>query len=226
MTRQWIEHLNAFNLVIEQRYPHCVFSIFRRKNIQHIAAHAEHAALELHVIAFVLHFGEALDGLALREFFVLAQVQNHAVIIHRIADTVDRRHRGHDDDITPLHQRFGRRQTHLLDVFVDAGIFLDKQIFRRHISFGLVVVVIRDEILHRVFREKLAHFGIQLRRQRLVGRHDDRRHPQTRNHMRHGVGLAGTGDAQQRLIRQAVAQSFSELVDGLRLVARRLKRLM
>ena len=55
-------------------------------------------------------------------------------------------------------------------MFVHRGIFLDKRVGAGNVGFRLVVVVVGDEILHRVFREELFHFAIQLGRQRFVGR--------------------------------------------------------
>ena len=44
--------------------------------------------------------------------------------------------------------------------------------------------------------------------------------------LRHGVGLARAGDAEQRLEREAVVDALDELVDRLRLVAGRRKKLL
>ena len=148
------------------------------------------------------------------------------MVVDRIADTVNARHGADDDGVAPLQQRLGRGQAHLLDVLVDAGVLLDEQVARRHIGFRLVVIVVGNEIFHRVFREELAHFGIQLRRQRLVRRHDHRRAPDLRDHVGHGEGLAGAGHPQQGLKRQAVVDALHQLGDRRRLVAGRRKRLM
>ena len=85
------------DLVVEQRDAHRVLGVLRREDVEHVAAHAEHAAPELDVVALVLHLGQPLDRVALRELLALAQVQDHAVVLGRIADAVDRRHRGDDD---------------------------------------------------------------------------------------------------------------------------------
>ena len=129
--------------------------------------------------------------------------------------------RGDDDGIVPLEQRLGRRQAHLLDVLVDAGILLDEQIARRHVGFRLVIIVIGYKILDGVFRKELAHLRIKLRRQRFVGRHDNRGTPQPRDHVGHGEGLAGTCHAEQCLERKAILYPFHQLVDRFRLVAGR-----
>ena len=220
-----VEQVQRLDHVVEQLDADRGFRVFRREDVDDVAAHAEHPALELDVVAVVLHLRQPRDDLALAHLLVLAQQQDHAVVVRRIADTVDRRHGADDHGVAPLQQRLGRRQPHLLDVLVDAGIFFDEQVARRHIGLGLVVVVIGDEILDRVFREELAHLRIQLRRQRLVRRHDQRRPPRLRDDVGHGVGLARTGHPQQGLVGQAVIDALDQLGDGLRLVASGLKRL-
>jgi len=70
MAGQRIENMDAFDLVIEQRQPHRGFRIFRRKDIEHVAAHPEHAAPEFQLVAFILHRGQALDRIALRKLFL------------------------------------------------------------------------------------------------------------------------------------------------------------
>ena len=157
---------------------------------------------------------------------MLAQVQNHAVVIYRIADTVDCRHRRHDNHILPLQQRFGGREAHLLDLIVDAGILLDIHIARRYVSLGLVIIVVGNKIFHRVFRKEIAQLRIQLRRQCLIWRHHHRRPSQLRDDISHGKRLAGAGHTEQCLERQPLVDSLHQLRDGRRLVARRFERLV
>ncbi len=221
-----IEQGNAFDFIVEHGQPYRHFGIFRREDIEHITAYAKHATFEFHFIALVLHLDQALDGIALRDFLALMQMQNHAVVIHRIANTVDRRYGRDDDRILALQQRLGGGKAHLLNMLIDRRILLDEGIARRHIGFRLIVVVIRDEILDRIFRKKLAHFRIQLRRQRLIRRHDDGRTTQARNDIGHGVGLARARHAEQGLIFQAILKTFGNLGDGLGLITRRLERLV
>ena len=53
--------------------------------------------------------------------------------------------------------------------------FLDVGVGARQIGFGLVVVVVADEVLDRVVREELLELAVKLRGQGLVVRHDQRR---------------------------------------------------
>ena len=211
MPGQRIEDLQHLDFVVEQRDADRVLGVLRREDVEHVAAHAEHAALEFDVVARVLHLGQALDRVALRDAVALLQVQDHAVVLGRIADAVDRRHRGHDHAIRPLEDRLGRRQAHLLDVLVDRRVLLDVEIARRNVGLGLVVVVVGDEVLDRVVREELAELRVELRGERLVGRDHDRRAAGPRDDVGHRERLARAGDAEQRLEREAVAETLDEL---------------
>ena len=55
------------------------------------------------------------------------------------------------------------------------GFLLDVDVAGGNVGLGLVVVVIGDEVLDRVVREERLELVIELRRQRLVVRHDQRR---------------------------------------------------
>ena len=59
------------------------------KHVDHVAAHAEGAAAEVELVALVLHRDQAREDVALRHLLALAQVQDHAVVLDRIADAVD-----------------------------------------------------------------------------------------------------------------------------------------
>ncbi len=86
--------------------------------------------------------------------------------------------------------------------------------------FRLVIVVIADEIFHRVVRKELAELAVQLRRQRLVGGEHDRGSPQPGDHVGHGEGLARAGHAQQGLEHFAILHALDELFNRRRLVTR------
>ena len=141
----------------------------------------------------------------------LAQVQDHAVVVDRIADAVDAGHGRHDHRVLALEQRLGRRQPHLLDVLVDARVLLDVEVARGDVGLGLVVVVVRDEVLDRVLGEELAELRVELRRERLVRREHERGPTDARDHVRHRVGLARAGHAEQRLVGEPVVQPLDEL---------------
>ena len=126
------------------------------------------------------------------------------LILGRVADTVNGGHGGDDNHVVARHQVFGGGKAHLFDVFVDRAVFFNEQVAAGHIGFGLVIVVVGNKIFHRVFGEKFAHFGIELGGKGFVVRHDDGGAAALGDDVRHGVGFARTGYAEQGLIGQAV----------------------
>ena len=63
---------------------------------------------------------------------------------------------------------------------------------RGHVRLGLVVVVVRNEVLDRVVREELAELAVELRRERLVVRHHQRRALHALDDVRDGESLAAS----------------------------------
>ena len=106
---------------------------------------------------------------------------------------------------------------------VDRGVLLDEGIGGRHVGFGLVVVVVGNEIFHCVIREERLELAIQLRGQGLVRRQYQGRALHLLDDVGDAEGLARTGHTEQGLVRQAGLDAFDHQADGLRLVAGRLE---
>src|SRR5213078_2769162 len=137
------------------------------------------------------------------------------------ADAVDARHGSDDDHVAPGDERRGGREPEAGDVVVLGRILLDVEVGLRDVRLGLVVVVVRDEVLDRVVGEELPELVAELRRQRLVVRDHERRLLDLLDDPGHGRGLAGSGRAQQRLVALAGPNAVREHLDRLRLVAGR-----
>ena len=197
-----------------------------RKHVDGVAAHPKFASAEFHVVALVLHADQLRDHIALAQLVAGAQRHDHAVVAFGLANAVDGRDRGHDHHIAPLHDAFGARQPHLLDVLVDRAVFFNEQVALGHIGLGLVIVVITDEILDRVLGEKLTELTVQLRRQRFIGRKHNGWLAYLCNHIGHGEGLARASHAQKGLEHLAVVHTFDQLLNGHRLIACRWVRLV
>src|SRR6266704_3048167 len=84
-----------------------------------------------------------------------------------------------------------------LHLVVDRGVLLDVGIGLRNVRLWLVVDVVRDEVLHGVVRQHLAQLVGELRGQRLVGQHDQRRPLEPLGQPGDGRRLAGAGSAEQ-----------------------------
>ena len=87
-----------------------------------------------------------------------------------------------------------------------------------HVRLWLVVIIVRDKIGDGVFRKELAEFGIKLRGQRLVMRHDQSWFLQLLNDGCHRECFAGGCRTQQDLVLESALDAFDQLSDGFRLV--------
>ncbi len=90
---------------------------------------------------------------------------------------------------------------------------------RRHVRFGLVIVVIADEILDGVLGKEAPEFLIELGGEGLVVDHHQRRPIDAGDGLRHREGLARSGDAKQHLMLVAAIETFRQLADRASLVA-------
>ena len=86
-----------------------------------------------------------------------------------------------------------------IDLVVDRAVLLDVGVARRDVRLGLVVVVVRHEVLDSVLREELAELVRELRGERLVGCEHERRSLHLLDRPRDRGALAAAGDAEKRL---------------------------
>ena len=220
---QRVEVADVLDFIVEQLDPHRFALRLGGKHIQNIAADPERALPQFRLVAGVLKVRQASEQVALIDPVAAHQVQDHPEIGVRVAQAVDRRNGGHHDGVLALHERLGGRQPHLFDVLVDRCVLLDIRIGGRHIGFGLVVIVVRNEILDPVAGKEIAKLAVELGGQRLVGRQHQRRALLPGHNAGQRIGLAGTGHAQQCLAGQAGFEPLAKPVHGLRLVARQLE---
>jgi hypothetical protein len=108
-----------------------------------------------------------------------------------------------------------------VDVVVPRGVLLDVEVGLRDVRLGLVVVVVRDEVLDRVVREELAELVAELRRQRLVVRDHQCRLADLLDDPRHRRRLARARRAQERLVALAARETLGQRLDRPRLVTGR-----
>ena len=214
-----IEFADFLDIVAEKADPPRHVFIVAGKDFQAVAADAEIAAREGGVIALVLERDELADQLTLVDRLALLDVEDHRRIGFDRADTVEAGHRGDDDHVVAFEQRAGGRVAHPVDRLVYAAFLLDVGVAARDVGFGLVIVVIADEIFDCVLGEEALELAIELRGEDLVGRQDQRRPLQFLDHLGHGEGLARPGHAQQHLRLVVLACTGGEFGDGSRLVA-------
>ena len=142
--------------------------------LQRVASYTEPRPREIVVVPVVLHLDEAARQLLPVRPLAPRDALHEREVLLRRTQTVDAGNGRDDEHVPPRHQRARGRVTQLVDLVVDVGFLLDVRIGRRNVRLRLVVVVVGDEVLHRVLREEVPELLRQLGRKRLVGRDDDR----------------------------------------------------
>ena len=178
--------------------------------------------MEIHIIPVILNINQLPDHIVPVLFHSRAERNNHLHVVLRASDSIDTRNTGNHNDIVPLTQCRSRGKPQLINLIVPRRVLRNIRIRRRHVSLRLVVVVVGDKIFHCVLRKKFFKFSIQLRRQRLIMRNDQRRFIQLLDHIRHRKCFTGTRNTEQCLTLISFLKSFHQLLNRLRLVAGRL----
>ncbi len=197
--------------------------LIRRVDLDGVAAHAETSAVELDVGALVLQFDELLEKLFARDLHPRLDEENHIVVGVRVAEAVDAGDRGDDDHVAPLEERARRGEAQAVNLLVDGRLLFDVGVRGRDVGLRLVVVVVGDEILDRIFGEEGSELLVELRGQSLVVGDDERGALRALDHGGDREGLARTRDAEQDLILRALVEPADERVNRLRLIALRLE---
>ena len=219
---QGIEFGDRLDCVAEEADAPGAVLVVGGEDLDRVAAHPEEAAGEVGLRALVLQGDEVGDQLALIDPVAELQREGHGGVGLDRADAVDAGNRGDDDDVVALEHRARRGVAHTVDLLVDVGFLLDIGVGARDVGLRLVIVVVGDEILDRIVGEEAPELAVELRRQGLVGREDQRRALRRLDHLGHGEGLAGAGDAEQHLVALVRLDALDQFGDRLRLVALRL----
>ena len=218
LTGERIDDRDAFDLVAEELDARDRLFV-RGMELDRVAPHPELASAERRVVALVLHVDELPEDRALVALLPDVGDEELALVLRGVAHAVDARHRGDDDHVSTSQQRRGGRVAETVDLVVDRAVLLDVGVARRDVRLGLVVVVVRDEVLDSVLREELAELVRELRRERLVGGEHEGRSLHLLDRPRDRRALAAAGDAEEGLEPVAALDAFRELLDGMRLVA-------
>ena len=149
LARQRVEVLQALHLVAEQARAEGRLRV-GGEDLQRVAAHAERAAPERRVVAVVLEVDELAQQLVAIDVAPLSRIWQVLVVRVRRAEAEDRGHRRDDDHVAAREQRRRGGVAQAVDLLVDRRVLLDVEVPRGHVGLGLVVVVVRDEVLDGV----------------------------------------------------------------------------
>ena len=188
-------------------------------DLHNVAAHAELVADEVDVVALVLQLHQAPRQLVAAHLHPGADADDHAAVIDGIAQAVDTGHAGHDDHVPPLGQGGRGRVAQPVDLVVDGAVLFNIGVGGGDIGLRLIVIVVADEVFHRVLGKKFLKLRAQLGGQRLVVGQHQGGPVQLGDHVGHGKGLAAAGHAHQGLGAVAAQQAVHQFGNGLRLVA-------
>ncbi len=219
----WIESLDTLDLAPEELDADRV-RLRCRPHLYAVSADPVPAALRRSLVARVLHAREReQEAPALERRAALDHGHPVAVLVGR-PKAVDAGHAGHHDGVGAAEQVARGREPESVEVLVPRRVLLDVDVALRDVRLGLVVVVVGDEVAHRMAREELAHLLEELRGERLVVAHDERGPARVRDDAGHRERLAGAGRAKQRLPAVSRLDAAHKMGDRLRLVAGRLER--
>ena len=186
--------------------------------LHHIPPDSEFIADEIHVVALVLQLHQLADKLVPLLLHPLAQGDNHVLIVDGVPQGVDTGDAGYNDNIPPLRQGGGGGVAQTLNLVVDGAVLFNIGIGGGDVGLRLVVVVIGDKIFHRVMGEELLELGAELGRQGFVVGQDEGGAVQPLDDIRHGEGLARSGDPFQDLFPVPGLDTLHQGINGLGLV--------
>ena len=217
--RKFVAEPQALNFLAEQGDAQILLFLVGRENVYRVALHAEGAAVKVRVVSLVLHGHEGIQKGVLIDPVAYLYAGAHLKVGLRLGQAVDAGDGGHDDHVPPRQKGARGREPEPVEKVVAVAALLDVSVARGNVGLRLEIVVIGDEIFHRVLREEALHLAVELGGQSLVGRQYERRASGFRYKIGHGESLAGAGDAQKRLRTHASLKAFGKVPDGRLLVA-------
>jgi hypothetical protein len=220
LARHRVHRRQPLDLVTEELHADGVL-VEGLEDLQRVPPHPERPPRAGQVVARVLHLHQPPQQLVAVDLLAYLQPLHPSDVLVRRAQAVDARHGRDHDRVAPAHQRLRRVVPEPLDLVVDRGVLLDVRVGLRDVRLGLVVVVVRDEVLDRVVREQLAELVGELGGERLVRLDHQRRPLDLLDHPGDARGLTGTGRAEQDHVRFARIDPFDDLLDRRRLVTGR-----
>ncbi len=105
-----------------------------------------------------------------------------------------------------------------LQLLVDRAVLFDEEILSGQIGFGLIVVIVGDEVFDVIVRKKTFEFAVELRGQCFVVRHNQCGLTRLFDHLCHRIGFAAACDTQECLILITFQDRITDRFNGLRLV--------
>ena len=214
-----IDEAQAVHFVAEELHPHGLVRS-AQEHVDDIAVNPESTPLEIGLGPVVQCIHQLVQQAGKAPSLPLADFYGLSVEIFRIAYAVQAAYARNHYNVAPsAHQGRCGRQTEFFYLVVDAEVFLDICVGGRDVGLGLIVIVVRHEVLHRIGREERLEFTVQLGGKGLVVAQNKRRPLKALYDVSHGKRLARSRNAQKGNVGHAAAQSLAEPFYSLRLVS-------
>jgi len=202
------------HLITKEIHTDGLFSSRNRKYLYNIPQYSEFAADKVDIISFELYIHQLSKHRIPIIHTSFPQGKDQVPVFGGVAQTVNAGHAGHNNHIPPLKEGTGGRVAQLIYLFIDGRVFFNIGVSMRNIGLGLIVIVVADKILHRVFREKLLKFRAELGSQSLVGSQHQSRFLQLLNNLGHGICFSTAGNPQQCLMFVSPSETIHKLLYG------------
>ena len=220
ITGERMQHVERFDLIAEQLDADRILLV-HRDDLDRVAAHSEVAAREVDVVAVVLHRDELADERVAVVLLPYLQRHHRPHVLLRRTEAVDARDGRDDDHVAAAEQRVRRGVTEPFDLGVDRRVLLDEGVGLRDVRLGLVVVVVRDEVLDGVVRPiRSRNSFAELRGERLVVRERPGSAAGLLDAQRGDWRTARSGRAQQHDVGLTRVDATGQFGDRLGLVSR------
>ena len=127
------------------------------------------------------------------------QFEDEFAVFFRVTQTVDAGNGGDHNRISPGQKIGSGGKPQFIDFFIDFSFLFNIGIAPGNISFGLIKIIIGNEIGYGIFRKKFMEFLIKLSSQCFIVRDDQSGFVEFFYDFGHGEGLAAAGHPQKYL---------------------------
>ena len=193
-TGDYVDLADAIHLISPELHPNGVFLGVDRIDLHRVSSYTKHISVKGDVVALVADLDELFQQSVSVILHASAQADDHIFVVDGVAQTVDAADGGDNDHIPPFKEGGGGAVAQPVDLLVDAGVLLNEGVRVGDICLRLIIVVVGDEILDSIVREKLLELRTELGGQRFVVRQHQRRTLHPFDDLGHGEGLAAAGD--------------------------------
>ena len=180
----------CFDLISKKTYFPKWVAFVSRKDLDRISGRSENSSFEFKIISLVLKIRKLPAKFLWRNPPSNFQGHNDIGITFDGTYAIYARNAGNNDDIMTFQERPRCWMSHSVDLFINCRSFFDIRIRVSNIRFRLIVVIIRDKILHGIVWKKRLHLRKNLSSQCFVMGHYQSRAIQILNNIGNGESLS------------------------------------